>query len=546
MNPILVIGISVAYLVLLFAIAYFADRSARNGKSWVNNPVIYSLSLAVYCTAWTYYGSVGRAATSGIGFLPIYLGPMIIAPIWIILARKLILICKTQGITSVADFISSRYGKSTRLGILATLLAVMGIVPYISIQLKAIASSFEMLVFPEASALGAADSIFQDSALYITIVLALFAILFGTRHLDPNERHEGLIAAIAFESIFKLVAFLTVGFFVTFVIYDGFGDLFSRAIQEDRIKGLLNMENSGLDGWSWFWLNLLSMSAILFLPRQFHVGIVENITRKHVHQAAWMFPLYLLLINIFVLPIAFGGLMHFPEAMLGPEGGHSPDTFVLDLPLYYQNNGLALFVALGGLSAATSMVIVSTLALSIMVSNNIVMPVLLRSRSMQEDPLADISKRLLGIRRVSIVVILLLAYAYFKSVGQGYTLVSIGLISFTAVAQFAPVVFAGLFWTRGTPKGAAAGLLVGLLVWGYTLPIPTLAEVGILSTSIIENGLFGIELLKPYEFLGTYRLRSCFSFRVLESFPQYPNLCCRITIYTKQSPMEILPRQSFL
>ncbi|MCB0640136.1 MAG: hypothetical protein KDC44_00790, partial [Phaeodactylibacter sp.] len=527
-------------------IAYFADRSARRGKSWVNHPAIYALSLAVYCTAWTYYGSVGRAATSGIGFAPIYLGPLIIAPVWVILARKLILICKSQGITSVADFVSSRYGKSTRLGVIATLLAVMGIVPYISIQLKAIASSFELLVFPNGPADGLTEGpIFQDSAFYITVVLALFAILFGTRHLDPNERHEGLIAAIAFESIFKLVAFLTVGVFVTFFVYDGFGDLFSRAVQVDRINAVLDLQASNVNAWSWFWLNLLSMSAILFLPRQFHVGIVENISRRHVNQAAWMFPLYLLLINIFVLPIAFGGMMHFPDATIGAPHGHTPDTFVLDLPLFYQQKGLALFAVLGGLSAGTSMVIVSTLALSIMIGNNLVVPLLLRSRSVQEDPVNDLSSRLLGIRRVSIVVVLLLAFAYFKSVGQGYTLVSIGLISFTAVAQFAPVILAGLFWTRGTSKGALAGLLTGFLVWGYTLPIPTLAEVGILSNSFVEQGPFGIALLKPHELFGLSGLDHVSHSAFWSLFLNIVAFVM-VSLYTRQSPADVAQAEVFV
>ena len=312
MPPILIISISIGYVALLFLIAWIADKREAAGRSIVKNSAIYALSMAVYCTAWTFYGSVGRAATTGLGFLPTYLGPALLAPVWWLLLKKIIIISKSQRITSIADFISSRYGKSTFLGVIATLISVFGIIPYISIQLKAISSSFDLLI-GQLPAHHADVPFYLDTALYITVALASFTILFGTRNLDPNERHGGLVAAIAFESLLKLVAFISIGLFVTFGLYDGFGDIFQKGQEVPSIRALFTLESAGLDGWEWFWLLFLSMSAVMLLPRQFHVAVVENTNTGQVARASWMFPLYLLLINIFVLPIAIAGLLMFPE-----------------------------------------------------------------------------------------------------------------------------------------------------------------------------------------------------------------------------------------
>ncbi len=496
MDPGVIIITACVYIACLFLIAFWTNRRANKGQSLVNNPLIYSLSLAVYCTAWTFFGSVGRAATQGIGFLPIYLGPTILAPVWILMLKKIIIISKSQRITSIADFISSRYGKSTTLGLLATIIAVVGITPYISIQLKAISFSFNILSTHSLTAVIPGEVPFYlDSSLYIAIALAAFAILFGTRNIDPNERHEGLIAAIAFESLVKLIAFLAVGLFVTFGIFNGWSDLFSQASNFPEIEKLFSFEANQLQSQDWFWLILLSMSAILFLPRQFHVAVVENNSSKHVAHSAWLFPLYLFLINIFVLPIAIGGLISFSD------GSVEPDTFVLTLPLLYGQEALAILAGLGGFSAAASMVIVSVLALSIMISNNLVLPYILKSPALQEDQ-SSLTKPLLGIRRVSIIIVLLIAYGYFKLVAESYSLVSIGLISFTAVAQFAPAVLGGIYWKRATKSGAIAGLVAGFIIWFYTLPIPTLAEANIIPNDFIENGPWGIYLLKPYALFG--------------------------------------------
>jgi Na+/proline symporter/nitrogen-specific signal transduction histidine kinase len=495
-----IILISFAYLGLLFAIAYYVDQRADAGRPVIASPYIYSLSLAVYATAWTFYGSVGRAASDGVGFLPIYIGPTLMIALWWVVLRKILRISKRNRITSLADFVASRYGKSALLGGLVTVIAVVGILPYISLQLKAVSSSFTILVqYPEIvmpAEVGAAP-IREDTALWVALILAAFTIAFGTRHLDAAEHHQGMVAAIAFESVVKLLAFLAVGMFVTFGVYNGFSDVFARAAAEPALRVMLTPLEGVAGGYSnWVWLTILSMMAIMFLPRQFQVAVIENVDEKHLNKAIWLFPLYMLAINVFVLPIAFGGLLRFPD------GSVDADTFVLTLPMAEKQELLALLVFIGGLSAATGMVIVETIALSTMVCNDLVMPVLLRLRRLRLNERPDLTGLLLGIRRGAIVLILLLGYLYFKLAGEAYALVSIGLISFAAVAQFGPAILGGIFWKGGTRAGALCGLLAGFAVWLYTLFIPALARSEWLPIGLLEHGPFGIELLRPLQLFG--------------------------------------------
>jgi Na+/proline symporter/signal transduction histidine kinase len=494
---------SFAYLGVLFAIAFYGDKRADAGASIINSPYVYALSLAVYASSWTYYGSVGRAAVSGIGFLPIYLGPTLMAALWWTVLRKIIRISKNNRITSIADFVASRYGKSALLGGLVTLVAVVGIVPYIALQLKAVSASVAVLVhYPDiVTRRGETRPLWSDTTLYIALLLAMFTILFGTRHLDASERHEGMVAAITFESLVKLVAFLAVGVFVTFGIYDGFGDLFTRADAVPALKALstLNGGEAGADSpafGSWTSLIVLSMLSIMLLPRQFQISVIENVDENHVRKAIWLLPLYLLAINVFVLPIAFAGIMHFPG------GTVDPDMFVLTLPMGEHHAALALFVFIGGLSAATGMVIVETIALSTMVCNDLVMPLLLRLQLLQVSQRADLSGLLLAIRRAAIVLLLMLGYAYFRLAGEAYALVSIGLISFAAVAQFAPAMLGAIYWKNGTRLGALVGLSTGFLLWAYTLLLPSFAQSGWLSSSFLAQGPFGIGWLKPWQLFG--------------------------------------------
>ncbi len=496
-GPVIVLA-SLAYVLLLFAIAYYGDKRADRGHSLIANPYIYALSIAVYCTSWTFYGSVGRAASSGVDFLPIYLGPTLTFVLWWFVLRKIIRISKVNRLTSIADFIASRYGKSTMLGGLVSVIAVIGIMPYIALQLKAVSTSFNVLLqYPEIvmpHELGRVPML-ADTGFYVASLMAVFAILFGTRHIDASEHHQGLVAAIAFESVVKLVAFLAVGIFVTFGIYGGFGPLFAEAAKIPDIARLFTIGGPAGYG-QWVTLTILSMAAIICLPRQFQVTVVENIDESHLDKAVWLFPLYLLLINVFVLPIAFGGLLRFPD------GTVDADTFVLALPMAYREEGLALLVYIGGISAATGMVIVASVALSTMVCNDLVMPVLLRIRFLRLTERGELHGLLLAIRRGAIIAVLFVSFLYARLIGESYALVTIGLVSFAAAAQFAPALIGGILWRGATRRGAIIGLSGGFLVWGYTLLLPSLARSGWLPVEFVEEGLFGINLLRPYELFG--------------------------------------------
>lgn len=481
--------VAMAYLGLLFAVARFGDARADAGRSIISAN-LYALSLAVYCTSWTFYGSVGRATSGGLSFLTIYLGPTLML-LFVGVIIKMVRISKAYRITSIADFIASRYGKSQLLAGLVTVIAVVGIVPYIALQLKAIAASLDVLF---AHSGGAIAWWGVDSTFLIAAVLALFTILFGTRHLDATERHEGMVAAVAFESVVKLAAFAAVGLFVVYGMHDGLSDLFQRAAASPELERLLRLD-SGRAG-TWTALIVLSGLAIVFLPRQFQIIVVENVDESHIRRAVWLFPLYLLLINLFVLPLALGGLLHFAGQPA------DPDTFVLTLPLSQGAEGLALFAFIGGLSAATGMVIVETIALSTMVCNDLAMPWLLRSTWLRAEKRQDLSGLLIGIRRVAIALILLLGYVYYRAAGEAYALVGIGLISFAAVAQFAPAMFGGMYWKQGTRAGAVAGLLAGFAVWSYTLLLPSFARSGWIDGGFVEAGPFGIAWLKAQALFG--------------------------------------------
>jgi Na+/proline symporter/nitrogen-specific signal transduction histidine kinase len=492
-----IILVSAVYIGLLFAIAYYGDKRADRGRSLIDSSVVYALSIAVYCTSWTFYGSVGRATQSGFDFLPIYLGPTLVFCLGWLLLRKILRVSKANRITTIADFIGSRYGKNAALAGLVAIIAVIGVVPYIALQLKAVSISFTVLLHdPALNALspGGPATIFQDTAFWAAVFLAAFAILFGTRHIEASEHHQGLVAAIAFESIVKLIAFLAAGLFVVFALFDGFGDLFQRAAANPELARLLSFEATS-GGFSWIALTLLAMAAIVCLPRQFQIIVVENIDERHLDRALWLFPLYLFLINIFVLPIALAG------GLLGPAGV-DPDTVVLTLPMGAAQPWLALLVFIGGFSAATGMVIVETVALSTMVSNDLVMPALLRWRRLGLAERPDVAPFLLTIRRLAIPVLLFLGYLYMRLVGERYALVAIGLISFAAVAQFFPAILFGLFWRRASTPAAFAAIGGGFLVWAYTLLLPSLARSGWLPVEFIDEGPFSIAALQPYALFG--------------------------------------------
>lgn len=492
----LVILTATAYILCLFAIASYGDRMTRRFSSRSGGrPFIYALSLSVYCTSWTFFGSVGNASRTGIEFLTIYIGPLLVFALGYPLLQRIIQISKTESITSIADFIGARYGKSQSVAALATLIAVIGVIPYIALQLKALSLSITTMAGSLISPGFIFAPIFDDITLMIALGMAIFSWAFGTRHIDATEHQEGLMLAIAAEAVVKLLAFLAVGIWVTYFMFEGPLDLV-RAISE--APEVAQVFDQPINIGNWLVMSCLSAFAVILLPRQFHVTVTENNSDEELRRATWMFPLYLVLINLFVIPIAAAGMLRFGQDI-------NPDTYVLALPIDAGQYWLAMFAFIGGLSAATAMVIVATVALSIMISNDIVVPLLLRRHSEEDIVNAngrDMSRRLLTIRRLAIFGILLLAYAYYKAAGNTAALVSIGLLSFAAIAQFAPAFVGALFWRRATSLGAIAGLCGGFIVWAYTLLLPTFAKSGLFSDGFLETGPFGIAWLQPQALLG--------------------------------------------
>ncbi|WP_405572246.1 sodium:solute symporter family transporter [Winogradskyella sp. Asnod2-B02-A] len=488
MNNYALIFIIIIYLAVLFYIAFLAEKKRQS--KWVNNPYVYTLSLAVYCSAWTYYGSVGIAANSGINFLPIYLGPAIAAPLWIVVLRKIIRISKQHKISTIADFISLRYGNNRLLGALVTIVCLFGTLPYISLQLKAVSETFEIMS-DDTSYIS--TTVIDDSTFYVALLLAIFATFFGTQNSDASEKHKGIIASVAFESVLKLVFFLIIGGYVTFYLFDGTTDIYSKiSITENynELTALGGLEN----GFNWFFMIGLSFMAIFLLPRQFQVSVLENNREKHLKKAIWLFPLYLLLFNVFVIFIAWAGKLTFGSTQ-------NAEYYTLLLPLENGNSFLATLVFLGGFSAVISMVIVSTLALSTMVSNNLIIPYGFLDKFIKNQPERN-SKYIKNIRRISIFTIIITAYFFYVSFSKELSLYSIGLISFVIISQLGPSFFIGLYWNRGSSKAAIIGIIVGFLIAVYTLILPFTLQAFTGTDDFTQYGLFGISALKPYALFG--------------------------------------------
>ena len=451
---------------------------------------MYALSLGVYCSAWTYYGSVGIAATSGIYFLPIYLGPLIAIPLWIVVMRKIIRISKQHKISSIADFISLRYGNSRFLGALVTIVCVLGIVPYISLQLKAVSETFIIMTGREHNtSLG----ILSDSTFYIAVILAIFSAFYGTQTTDATIKRKGIVATVALESVIKLVFFLIVGVYVTFFLFDGTEDIYNQISVTDGFEKLVTIDSLE-SGFNWSFTIALSFFAIFLLPRQFQVTVLENTRTKHLKKAVWLFPLYLLLFNVFVIFIAWAGKLQLDESF-------NPEYYTLFLPLQNDNTLLALLVFLGGFSAVISMVVVSTLALSTMVSNNLIIPygyldTFIKGQS------AENATYIKTIRRVSIFILIIAAYLFYYYFSIQLSLYSIGLIAFVVISQLAPSFFIGLYWNRGSSKAAIIGILIGFMITVYTLILPFTIEGLTGSREFTENGMFNLEMLKPHALFG--------------------------------------------
>lgn len=482
-----VIIILLVYLAILFFIAHWAEK--KSNLKWTNNSYVYSLSLAVYCTAWTYYGSVGVAATSGLNYLPIYIGPIIIIPAWIIILRKIIRISRVNNVSSIADFISLRYGNSRFLGAIVTVICILSVIPYISLQLKAISETFHIVTKTNTNSL-----IILDTTTYVAVALALFASYYGTRYVDASEKRKGVITAVAMESILKLIFFVIIGVYVTFFVFDGFDDIYNQASLLESFE-----ERNSFGGFeqalNWMFLCLVSLFAIFLLPRQFHASVVENNRERHIKTAIWLFPLYLLLFNLFVFPIAWGGNTLFQGSDV------NADMYSLLIPQFFNNKWLTLIVFLGGFSAAISMIVVSSISLSTMVSNNLLIPYTFLGKLQEEEQIVN-NKQIVNIRKIGIFVLIILAYFIYRFFVLDFNLVSIGLISFVIIAQLAPSFFGALFWRRGSRLGAIWGIIIGFLICFYTLLIPYAIGNTNNESEFIINGLFNISLLKPFALFG--------------------------------------------
>ena len=489
MNGFLISVVSVLYLGFLFYLAFLAERFKSKKKSLIDNPYVYALSLSVYCTAWTFYGSVGRVKQTGIEFLSIYIGPTLVMLLGWSLLRKIIRISHVQNITSIADFISARYGKYRSLGVWVTIISLLAGLPYIGLQIKAISKSFQILTGVQSG-----QHFYQEPAFYISILLVVFTILFGTRKVQANETHEGMVMAVATEGILKLLAFLTVGIFVIFWLNDGLKDVFEKHYFEKEIQKAFDFESNTGYG-NWFMHILISALSFLFLPRQFQVAVVENQNENNVKQAIWLLPLYLLLINVFVIPIALTGNTLF----LG-NAKILADNYVIELPLSFSANVIALIAYLGGFSAATGMIIVETIAISTMLTNSLVLPALLQNKKFKEKYTFKIKNFALWIRRITIVLTVLLGFIYYKSVSNYFTLMSMGLIAFVAIAQFGPIILGGIFWKGATKTGAFVGLISGCIIWMFSLVLPSIL---VDATGQYSNGF----LISFYDFFSGFKIQ---------------------------------------
>jgi Na+/proline symporter/signal transduction histidine kinase len=473
----LLLLVALLYVGLLFVIAYAGDRRPLYPRQPRLRPLVYSLALAVYCSSWTFYGAVGTAARSGLAYLPIYLGPLLLFVLGFGLLERLVLVARERNITSIADFIAARFGKSHGLAALVAVIAVVAIIPYIALQFKAVAMSFAVL--------GAGNSAwwFGDTALWCAALLAVFAILFGTRTIDATEHHHGMMLAVAAESLVKLLAFVAIGIYAW---------RHGPGLQETLRAPLQQIEKGSMPP-GFVAQTLLAFCAMFCLPRQFQIGVVECEDPRDLRRARWLFPIYMVLISLAVLPIVSAGL-GLPQV----TGGHV-DAWVLNLPLAHGDTGMALLAFIGGFSAATGMVIVAAVALATMISNDLVMPMLLRIRRLDLEKRADLSSTVLLIRRIAIVGLAAMAYVYYRIIADAENLAATGLLSFAAVAQFAPAIVSALYWRGASRSGVQVGLLAGFAVWAYTLLLPAMTRAGWIGTSWMQDGPFGIAWLKPTE-----------------------------------------------
>ncbi|MEH6624930.1 MAG: sodium:solute symporter [Motiliproteus sp.] len=474
------------YMAILFGIAQLVENRAASSGSKSVHPLIYVLSITVYATSWTFYGSVGFAAESGFLYFAIYVGAILAILTWWRTLRRMVHAKETYHISSIADFISARYNRSQAVAALVTLIALVGTIPYIALQLKAVISTYEIIATPVT----AQDYNSNFTGSLITLLMIIFTIMFGARRLDPTERHQGMMAVLAVQCVIKLVAFVAVGAFVTFVLYDGIGDIFQRITWAGLGHLLGSSSYEGPVSTQWITLIILGAASIQCLPRQFHVAVIENSNEHHIRMAMWFVPLYLVAISFFVIPIAAGGLM---QGLPVSEA----DSFVLRLPQLANNQGLALVAFIGGFSAATGMIIISSMTLSTMATNHLLMIIIDRYKGCN-----FLRHYLLHCRWLMIALILSSSYWFAREFSDSHMLAAMGMISFAAVFQFVPSMYGGLFWNRGNKVGALLGLSAGFMTWFYTLVVPTFVNHGWINSDLMVSGPFQIAWLRPESLLG--------------------------------------------
>jgi len=465
-----VYAIILVYIALMYVIARWGDglnlQQRPQLRSW-----IYGLSLAVYCTSWTFFGAVGTAASKGWDFLPIYLGPLLLFTLGWPLVKKIIKMSKSNHVTSIADFIASLYGKSRRIAVLVTVIAVAAAIPYIALQLEAITASIDVISFNYENT-GPSDSI---SAFLISVLLAFFSTVFGTRKLDVTEHHRGLMMAIAFESALKLLAFVGVGVFVVWAVYTNPAEVLARGAESAQVANGPSLSINFMAQ------SMLALLVFMCLPRQFHVTVIENQNQGDLNKARFIFIAYLLIFTLFVIPVALAG-----GDFLVDSG--RPDLYVLQLPLHYQQNTLAMLVFLGGLAAASGMVIISTIALSTMVSNDLILPLYLRFKNYHLQRKDGLKRMVLWSRRISIFIISLAAFVFYVMAHNNVPLAAMGNLSFLLMVQFAPAMLLGMYWHKSNKQAAFIGMMSGLIAWLVMVIFPQpiegvdAAQYGILTT----------------------------------------------------------------
>ncbi len=529
-HPLTIFGVVCGYIGLLFVLAMWVEKRSAQGRTCWNNAFIYSLSLAIYCTSWTYYGSVGNAATSGLLYLAIYLGPTLGIILWGSVLKKFIQIKHDRKINSIADFIAARYDNSHRVAALVTIITIIGIAPYIALQIKAIMSTFAVIADPAETG---GSFITANVGPVIIGLMVAFTIIFGVRRLDPTERHQGMVAAVAVESMMKLVTFILVGIFVCFILFDGFGDIFSQYHKFRSWHPLPEASPGQHPVITWFTYLILSMSAIMFLPRQFHVAVVENSNENHVNTARWLLPLYLLLINIFVLPIAMAGLLKGISL-------ERADSYVLLLPQLYGDSWLTMMVFIGGFSAAASMIMISSMTMATMITNHLLLPLVTWMKW-----LSFLRRHLLRTRWVAVFAVVLLGYWFERTLAGSFTLVNIGMISFAAALLFAPVIIFGIYWPRGNKYGAIAGLLSGFCTWIYTLLLPSFIKSGWINSSLLETGPWGVKMLCPEHLFGITGL-NYLSHAVFWTLIINTGMYVLVSLFTHTGEAELRNAESFV